>query len=74
MKANLLQMLYGHDKRHQEALSQADSWQGHNLGEMALIALRTPESQIEDPSHQLFCDGRLGIVSLLLHFQSRIDC
>ncbi|KAL0939526.1 uncharacterized protein CTRU02_206136 [Colletotrichum truncatum] len=41
--------------------SQARSWHGHNLGELALIRLRGPEAYIEGYAHTLFAEGRMHL-------------
>lgn len=67
----LYEMMFGNDERTQQVVTQANSWQGHNLGEMALVSMRTPESQIDDPAHSLFCDGRMGHIIASINMRKR---
>jgi hypothetical protein len=43
---------------------QANSWQRHAEGELALMKARGPRKYARGFAHQLFLDGRLNIVSI----------
>ncbi|KAI3529466.1 hypothetical protein CSPX01_15515 [Colletotrichum filicis] len=56
------ELLYGADDRERHGISQAESWEGHSLGELALIMQRTPEAHIDGHGHDLYASGRLHLV------------
>lgn len=41
---------------------QAQSWQAHNAGDIALIQARSPYSFVSGYAHELFADGRTNLV------------
>ncbi len=46
-----------------DKLAQAQGWNHHNAGVLALLQVRTPEAHISGDGHQMFVDGRLPLVS-----------
>ncbi|KAK1982064.1 hypothetical protein LZ30DRAFT_718345 [Colletotrichum cereale] len=66
------ELLYGADDRERHAISQAESWEGHVSGEMALVLQRTPEGHMQGPAHNLFASGRLHLV--ITHIKRRQRC
>ncbi|GKT65480.1 C6 zinc finger domain protein [Colletotrichum tofieldiae] len=59
------ELLYGADDRERHGISQAESWEGHTQGEMALVLQRTPQAHVEGRAHDLFSSGRLHLVGVL---------
>ena len=43
-------------------LSQARSWHGHAIGEMALVQQRSPAAHIQGFAHRLFVNSRIHLV------------
>ncbi|KAJ0155201.1 hypothetical protein CTA2_12932 [Colletotrichum tanaceti] len=66
------ELMYGADDRERRGISQAESWEGHTLGEMALVLQRTPEAHMEGQSHSLFSSGRYHLV--ISHIKRRRRC
>ncbi|TIC91114.1 hypothetical protein CH35J_011420 [Colletotrichum higginsianum] len=66
------ELMYGADDRERRGISQAESWEGHTLGEMALVLQRTPEAHMEGQSHSLFSSGRYHLV--ISHVKRRRRC
>ncbi|GKT50036.1 uncharacterized protein ColSpa_10217 [Colletotrichum spaethianum] len=60
-----LKLLYGADDRERHEISQSESWEGHTIGEMALVLQRSPEAHIEGRAHDLFSSGRYHLVDIL---------
>ena len=56
------QLLYGAETQSQAVLSQARSWHGHAIGELALIQQRSPALHIEGFAHRLFVNSRIHLV------------
>ncbi|KAL2814826.1 hypothetical protein BJX63DRAFT_192432 [Aspergillus granulosus] len=61
--------LFGQSKNTAE---QAQSWQVHNAGDLALIASRSPYSFVSGYAHQLFCDGRTHLTMSCLRRRKRL--
>ncbi|KAF5484284.1 hypothetical protein CGCF413_v015284 [Colletotrichum fructicola] len=68
----LYELLYGADDRERRGISQAQSWEGHAMGEMALVVQRTPQSHVDGHAHQLFCSGRVH--QTITHIKRRQRC
>lgn len=47
-----------------DKLVQAQSWRRHSAGELALITSQRPETYRSGFLHQVFVDGRFGLVSI----------
>lgn len=47
-----------------DKLKQAQSWRAHSIGELTLITSRQPEAYRSGFLHQVFVDGRFGLVSV----------
>jgi len=56
------ELLYGAADRERYGISQAESWEGHALGEMALVLQRSPEAHVQGPAHDLFSSGRIHLI------------
>ncbi|TEA17832.1 Beauvericin cluster-specific repressor BEA4 [Colletotrichum sidae] len=65
------ELLYGADDRERRDLSQADSWQGHALGEAALVMNRGPAGHIDGHAHQLLCSGRVHLTTIHIKLRQR---
>ncbi|KAF9873536.1 hypothetical protein CkaCkLH20_08995 [Colletotrichum karsti] len=57
----LFELLYGVQDESQVEGSQAKSWHGHNVGELALIQQRGPEAYTDGDAHWLFAEGRMHL-------------
>ncbi|KAF9880416.1 C6 zinc finger domain protein [Colletotrichum karsti] len=68
----LYELLYGADDRERRGISQAQSWEGHAMGEMALMVQRAPENHLYGDAHQLFCSGRVHLA--ISHIKQRRRC
>ncbi|KAK1996605.1 hypothetical protein LX36DRAFT_580100 [Colletotrichum falcatum] len=66
------ELLFGADDRERYGISQAESWEGHALGEMALVLQRTPEAHMQGPAHDLFSSGRIHLI--VTHIKRRRRC
>ncbi|KAK2027073.1 hypothetical protein LX32DRAFT_695158 [Colletotrichum zoysiae] len=66
------ELLYGADDRERYGISQAQSWEGHTLGEMALVLQRTPEAHVQGTAHDLFSSGRIHLI--VVHIRRRQRC
>ncbi|KAM0281233.1 hypothetical protein ACHAQH_003664 [Verticillium albo-atrum] len=66
----LYEILYGGDD-HTKEISQAGSWQSHNLGEMALITQRSPVKHVDGHAHQLFVDSRMHLIIAAIKLRKR---
>ncbi|KAL0933762.1 C6 zinc finger domain protein [Colletotrichum truncatum] len=66
------ELLYGADDRERRGISQAQSWEGHVMGELALVVQRTPESHIDGHAHLLFSSGRMPLA--ISHIKQRRRC
>ena len=42
------------------------AWPTHRMGEVALLAARSPDTFVEGPSHDMFSDARFMCVSSLI--------
>ncbi|KAL3465340.1 hypothetical protein BJX64DRAFT_63600 [Aspergillus heterothallicus] len=56
----------------ENAAEQAQSWQVHNAGDLALVASRSPYSFISGYAHLLFCDGRTHLTMSCLRRRKRL--
>ncbi|KAM0629561.1 hypothetical protein ACHAPW_006792 [Verticillium nonalfalfae] len=63
-------ILYGGDD-HAKKISQAGSWQSHNLGEVALITSRPPVEHADGHAHQLFVDSRMHLIIIAIKLRRR---
>ncbi|KAK0746952.1 hypothetical protein B0T18DRAFT_412839 [Schizothecium vesticola] len=54
-------LLYGAEAQSQTVLSQARSWHGHAIGEMALVQQRSPTAHIQGFAHRLFVNSRIHL-------------
>ncbi|KAF6808532.1 C6 zinc finger domain protein [Colletotrichum sojae] len=68
----LYELLYGADDRERRGISQAQSWEGHAMGEMALVGQRRPGSHVNGHAHRLFCSARVHLV--ISHIKQRRKC
>ncbi|RXG50452.1 hypothetical protein VDGE_04829 [Verticillium dahliae] len=66
----LYEILYGGDD-HAKKISQAGSWQSHNLGEVALITSRSPVEHVDGHAHQLFVDSRMHLIITAIKLRKR---
>lgn len=54
-----------------DKLVQAQRWRTHSIGELTLITSRQPEIYCSGFLHQVFVDGRFGLVSIHCPFTGR---
>jgi hypothetical protein len=64
--ADLWQLICGLHDENEASITWANSWQGHNLGQMGLVMQRTPEAHVDGHAHDLFVDARMNVVSTTL--------
>ncbi|KAH6689696.1 hypothetical protein F5X68DRAFT_254157 [Plectosphaerella plurivora] len=67
----LYELICGLHDENGATITWANSWQGHNLGQMGLIMQRTPEGHVDGHAHDLFVDARMNVTNALLILRRR---